>query len=66
MFRQFQMEFRIQRFRELTDNPWFNVMNWVLDELRTPPQYRRGHASECWVFYMSRLPRTTFMKRRLF
>jgi hypothetical protein len=60
------MEARIQRFRELSVNPWFNVMNWVLDELRTPPTYRTGHAREGWVFYMSRLPRTTFMKRRLF
>lgn len=36
------MEARIRQFREFVDNPWFNVMNWVLDELRTPPKYRRS------------------------
>lgn len=60
------MEARIQRFQELSVNPWFNVMNWVLDELRTPPQYRHGHVQEGWVFYMKKPPRTTFMNRPLF
>jgi hypothetical protein len=58
------MEARIDRFQTLTANPWFNVMNWVLDELRTPPKYRWNHW-ESYCFYMKCLPRTTFMNRPL-
>jgi hypothetical protein len=44
------MEARISRFQDLVRNPYFYVMNWVLDELKTPPKYRRMHR-EAWVFY---------------
>lgn len=45
------MEARIRRFQELAANPWANVMNWVLDELRTPPQYRRSYVANTGCFY---------------
>jgi hypothetical protein len=45
------MEQRVTRFRGLSENPWFNVMNWVLDEFRSAPQNKRMHAAEGWVFY---------------
>lgn len=57
------MESRVAYFRQLTDNPWFNVMNWVLDELRCPPEHRYNHYHCGWQFY--NIPRKTFTKRRL-
>ena len=57
------MEQRVRFFQELTANPWFSYMNWVLDELRTPPSRRPYHYELGHCFY--NLPRSIFMKRRL-
>jgi hypothetical protein len=44
------MEARIARFRDLAGNPWFSMMNWVLDEMTMPPKNRRV-IQKCWMFY---------------
>ena len=48
------MESRIAHFRTLSENPWYNVMNWVIDEMRIPAHekiYRWNHAYEGHAFY---------------
>lgn len=45
------MEARIHRFQDLAGNPWFSVMNWVLDELRIPKDKRNPAFYEAYVFY---------------
>lgn len=57
------MEDRVRLFQDLHANPWFNGMNWVLDELRCPPDRRRSHYMNTGCFY--NLPRITFTNRRL-
>ena len=45
------MEARVARFYELTNNPWYPVMNWVLDHFRSAPENQPMHAAEGWAFY---------------
>ena len=49
------MEERIQRFHELYQNPWFPVMNWVLNELRCPKKDRHMMI-DSWVFFDMKEP----------
>ncbi len=45
------MESRIKQFRELHENPWFSMMNWVIDEMRSNPANRHIHVTDGWAFY---------------
>lgn len=45
------MEARVSRFYELTNNPWYSMMNWVLAELQMPPKHRFIHVEDGWGFY---------------
>lgn len=36
------IELRMDHFRTLHRNIWFHVMNWVLEELVSPPKARLG------------------------
>jgi len=52
---------RMSYFRDLHRNEWFNVMNWVLDELRLPKQSRRRHLiSHCFYFEHKQLKNPVF------
>ena len=45
------MEARVTRFQDLLQNPWFRMMNLVLEELRIPKNHRSRIVSDGWVFH---------------
>ena len=46
------IEYRIKRFHELCNNKWYNVMNYVLDEMRIKcSKQKRMHIKYAKVFY---------------
>lgn len=60
------IDVRMSYFRELHRNEWFNVMNWVLDELRLPKQSRQQHLiSHCFYFHHKDLKHPVFNYRVL-
>jgi hypothetical protein len=51
------IEARLAHFHTLHNNPWFNVMNWVLDQLRLPKEERRRHVGGyCFYFHEREIP----------
>lgn len=52
---------RIDLFRELHKNIWFQVMNWVLDQLRLPKERRReSMISHCFFFNYKEIKRPVY------
>ncbi len=48
------LEARSARFRELHSNPWFPVMNWVLDQLRMPKDDQWRSVMNCGFYFDKR------------